>query len=246
MTDPSTSTLPDDFGRAFITGVHETLMGAADTLGDLDRRAGDGDFGTNITTAMKLATANIEADEPTTYRDWATAMYMAWLGVGGTSGPLFGMFFRDLAKAGEADADAGGASPAGGAAPEGEVGASSVPTLAQFAEALAAGQATVQKYGEAEVGDKTMVDALDPAVTTLREAADAGKDPAAALADAEQSAVDAAKSTAESVARRGRASYVGDAAKGVIDPGAAAMALIIGAARAAAAGESDVDTSWIS
>src|SRR5690625_6931783 len=93
------------------------------------------------------------------------------------------MFFRDLAKAGEADADAGGASPAGGAAPEGPPGASSVPTLAQFAEALAAGQATVQKYGEAEVGDKTMVDALNPAVTTLREAADAGKDPAAALAE---------------------------------------------------------------
>src|SRR5690625_1085088 len=101
MTDSSTQTLPDDFGRAFITGVHETLMSAADTLGDLDRRAGDGDFGTNITTAMKLLTANLEDDAPSSYRDWVTAMYMAWLGVGGTSGPLIGMCFRALAKAGE-------------------------------------------------------------------------------------------------------------------------------------------------
>ena len=245
MTDSSTQTLPDDFGRAFITGVHETLMSAADTLGDLDRRAGDGDFGTNITTAMKLLTANLEDDAPSSYRDWVTAMYMAWLGVGGTSGPLFGMFFRDLAKAGEAGSGADDESQNSEAAREGEPDGATTPTLTQFAEALAAGQSTVQKYGEAEVGDKTMVDALDPAVTTLRAAADAGKDPAAALDAAEQAARDAARATAESTARRGRASYVGDASKGVTDPGAAAMVLILGAARAAASGQGDVDTAWI-
>src|SRR5690625_5968244 len=134
-------------------------MSAADTLGDLDRRAGDGDFGTNITTAMKLLTANLEDDAPSSYRDWVTAMYMAWLGVGGTSGPLFGMFFRDLAKAGEAGSGADDESQNSEAAREGEPDGATTPTLTQFAEALAAGQATVQKYGEAEVGDKTMVDA---------------------------------------------------------------------------------------
>lgn len=239
MNDPSTQTLPDDFGRTFINGVGEVLLSAADALGDLDRRAGDGDFGANVTTAMKLVTSNIEADEPVTYREWVTTMYMAWLGVGGTSGPLFGMFFRDLAKAAD-DPEAG------------DSGGADVPTLSQLADALAAGQATVQKYGEAEVGDKTLVDALEPAAVALRDAAAAGKHPADALAEAEQAAVDAAKNTAESEARRGRASYVGDAAKGVIDPGAAAIALIIGAARAAASGENTVedgaqiDTSWIS
>lgn len=172
-------------------------------------------------------------------------MYMAWLGVGGTSGPLFGMFFRDLAKAGEAGSGADDESQNSEAAREGEPHGATTPTLTQFAEALAAGQATVQKYGEAEVGDKTMVDALDPAVTTLRAAADAGKDPAAALDAAEQAARDAARATAESTARRGRASYVGDASKGVTDPGAAAMVLILGAARAAASGQGDVDTAWI-
>lgn len=222
----STDTLPDDFGRSFVRGVHETLGAAADALGDLDRRAGDGDFGTNIRTAMTLAARTIEAEDPTTYRQWVTAMFMAWLGVGGTSGPLFGMFFRDLAKA------------AGDEAPD------AAPTLSRFAEALAAGQATIQRYGEASVGDKTMVDALDPAVTALREAAQSGAAPGEALAAAERAAVAAAQETAGTTARRGRASYVGEAARGVIDPGSAAMALVIGAARAAVDGE-DVDTAWI-
>ncbi|MGO1408203.1 MAG: DAK2 domain-containing protein [Brachybacterium sp.] len=243
MTNPTTSThdLPDDFGRDFVRGVHESLGGAADALGDLDRRAGDGDFGTNIRTALKLASGNIEDDQPTTYRQWVTTMYMGWLGVGGTSGPLFGMFFRDLAKA----AGDGGAGESSSAEPAGATGGAGAPSLAQFAEALAAGQGTVQKYGEADVGDKTMVDALDPAVTALRSDVESGTAPGEALAAAEKAAVEAARATAETTAKRGRASYVGDVAKGVIDPGAAAVALIIGAARAAADG-GDVDTAWIS
>ena len=227
----TSTTLPEGVGRAFVTTLRETLLGAADALGDLDRRAGDGDFGTNVRTAMKLVAARLDTEEPTSYRGWLTALYMGWLGVGGTSGPLFGMFFRDIAKAAEADGGEGADENA-------------VPSLAQFAEAIAAGQATVQKYGEAEVGDKTMIDALAPAVAALREAVGAGAAAGEALAAAERAAVEAARATAETTARRGRASYVGDVAKGVIDPGAAAMALVIGAARAAVDGD-DVDTAWI-
>src|SRR5699024_7657146 len=189
----------------FVPGGHETLLGAADALGDLDRRAGDGDFGTNVRTAMKLVAARFETEEPATYREWLTALYMGWLGVGGTSGPLFGMFFRDLAKAGEPDGGADAATDSDGSA-AGSVDQDAVPTLAQLTEALAAGQATVQKYGEAEVGDKTMVDALDPAVAALREAVEAGTAADEALAAAEQAAVEAARATADTTARRGRAS----------------------------------------
>src|SRR5699024_12261261 len=105
-----------------------------------------------------------------------------------------------------------------------------------------AGKATVQKYGEAAVGDTTMADALGPAVAALREAVEAGTAAGEALAAPAPAAVEAARATAETTARRGRASYVGDVAKGVIDPGAAAMALVIGAARAAV-DEGDVDTA---
>ena len=148
---PSTdTTLPDDLGPAFVTALQGALEDAAPALGDLDRRAGDGDFGDNVRTAMKNLARELESAEPEDYRGWVTAMSRAWLGVGGTSGPLFGMFYRDLAKA----------------AGDGEA-----PDLGALAEALEAGQAVIQKYGEAEVGDRTMVDALAPAVTALREAA---------------------------------------------------------------------------
>lgn len=222
MTDHA---LPDDFGRLVVTTLRETLEAAAPALGDLDRRAGDGDFGDNVRTAMKNLGRELEAGEPADYRGWVTAMSRAWLGVGGTSGPLFGMFYRDLAKA----------------AGDGEV-----PDLAALAEALEAGQAVIQKYGEAEVGDRTMVDALAPAVAALREAAGSGADAAHALGAAEKAAIDAAKGTAELTARRGRASYVGDSAKGVMDPGACAMALVIGALRAAVGADGgEVRADWI-
>lgn len=222
MTDHA---LPDDFGRLVVTTLRDTLEGAAPALGDLDRRAGDGDFGDNVRTAMKNLGRELEGGEPADYRGWVTAMSRAWLGVGGTSGPLFGMFYRDLAKA---------------------AGDGGVPDLAALAEALAAGQAVIQKYGEAEVGDRTMVDALAPAVAALREAAGSGADAAHALGAAEKAAIDAAKGTAELTARRGRASYVGDSAKGVMDPGACAMALVIGALRAAVGADGgEVRVDWI-
>lgn len=222
MTDHA---LPDDFGRLVVTTLRETLEDAAPALGDLDRRAGDGDFGDNVRLAMKNLGRELEGGEPADYRGWVTAMSRAWLGVGGTSGPLFGMFYRDLARA----------------AGDGEV-----PDLPALAEVLEAGQAVIQKYGEAEVGDRTMVDALAPAVTALREAAGSGADAVHALGAAEKAAIDAAKGTAELTARRGRASYVGDSAKGVMDPGACAMALVVGALRAAVGADGGkVQADWI-
>src|SRR5699024_3028653 len=141
----SSQTLPDDTGRRFVRGVHETLLGAADALGDLDRRAGDGDFGTNVRTAMKLVADRPETDAPTTHRGRLTALCRGWLVVGGTCGPLFGVFCRDLAKA-AATGDEGGTSRAGDKAGEGTAveadagaGEDAVPTLAQLTEALAAG-----------------------------------------------------------------------------------------------------------
>lgn len=234
MTDDQM--LGEDFGRAFITVLHETLSGAAPALGDLDRRAGDGDFGDNVRVAMKNAEKNIAETRPATYREWVGAMSMAWLGVGGTSGPLNGMFFRELSKA--AAGQGAGDGVGEGIRQEAD---GAVPTLAEFTEGLAAGQATVQRYGQAKVGDKTMIDALAPAVEALREGGTATE----ALARAAEAARTAAQGTAEVAAKRGRASYVGDVSKGVMDPGAAAMALVIASASAAAAGESTVETDWI-
>jgi dihydroxyacetone kinase-like protein len=220
----NTTTLPTDFGARWVSTLSESFLGKTDSLGDLDRQVGDGDFGSNIATALRLTKSNIDQGAPETYSQWVTALSRGFLGVGGTSGPLFGMFFRDLARCTSGQE----------------------PTLEEFAAGLTAGVATVQRYGKAEVGHKTMVDAIVPASQTLNAQVAEGAEPAAALEAAAAAAVEGAQSTAAILARRGRASYVGALARGVLDPGAAAAAIMIQAAAVAATGtEGPVDTSWI-
>jgi dihydroxyacetone kinase-like protein len=124
---------------------------------------------------------------------------------GGTSGPLFGMWFMQLARA-------------AGSAPE--IG------LTELAAGVAAGLEGIQKLGKAEPGDKTMVDALAPAAASLAAAADAGAPLATGLAETAAAARAGADATAPMLARRGRASYVGEAARGVCDPGALTVAML--------------------
>ncbi len=226
-TTTATAVLPEDFGQTWVEAMLATVLGsatsrgAATALGDLDRQAGDGDFGTNLTSAFKRVQAEVAATDPADYTAWLTAVSRGFLGTGGTSGPLFGMFFRELARCTE----------------------QRTPTVAELSAGLSAGVATVQRYGKAEVGHKTMVDALVPAATALADAVAAGADDA--LRQATQAAQQGARSTSDIVAKRGRASYVGEVARGVLDPGAVAAALMVQCADAAAAGRSGaVDTRW--
>jgi phosphoenolpyruvate---glycerone phosphotransferase subunit DhaL len=228
----TTTTLPADFASRWVTAMLNTVVGstatsndgAAESLGDLDRQSGDGDFGTNLTSAFTRVRAELESTSPATYTQWLTAVSRGFLGTGGTSGPLFGMFFRDLARCSTA----------------------STPTLTELAKGLQNGLATVQRYGKADVGHKTMVDAIAPAAEALTAQAAAGADPVTALEAAMAAAMEGARSTRDIIARRGRASYVGEVSRGVLDPGAAAVAIMIACAAAGAAGSDDaVDVSWI-
>ena len=175
-----------------------------DVLAELDRRAGDGDFGTNLASALRQASRRMSEDPS----DSASAVFArvseGFLDTGGTSGPLLGMWFRELSKATSHSADAGA-----------------------LAAGVAAGVAAVQRLGQAQVGDKTMVDAMLPAAEAMT-----GQDLDADLAAAARAARTGAASTQELRARRGRASYLGDVAVGVLDPGALIVALFFEAARA--------------
>lgn len=222
-------TLPASFAPYWVHAMLSTVLGSTDrdgvaeTLGDFDRRSGDGDFGTNLTSAFNRVRDEIAESGPDTYASWLTAVSRGFLGTGGTSGPLFGMFFRDLARCAGADS----------------------PTLAELSDGLNAGLATVQRYGKAEVGHKTMVDALAPAARALAEQVAVGTDPAEALDAAAGAAQDGALSTRDIVARRGRASYVGEVSRGVLDPGAVAVALMVRCAAGAARGAEDAaDVGW--
>lgn len=220
MTASSTDLRPQlgpQFGQRWTEGMIATFAVEATRLGELDRLSGDGDFGRNLTSAYARVEQEIAAAGPVVYRDWLTCVSRGFLGTGGTSGPLFGMFFRELARCAEGDE----------------------PALDELAQGLAAGLATVQRYGKAEVGHKTMVDAISPAVDALAA-------PGASLRDAAAAAVEGARSTAPIIARRGRASYVGEASRGVLDPGAVAMALVIEVAADAGDGTTaPADSSWV-
>jgi len=186
--------------RAWVRRFEERTRRHRDELTDLDRRCGDGDFGTNACAALARAVARLDdAADP------FAVLSDAFLNTGGTSGPLFGVWFRGFA------------------------GAWSTVELAAGAER---GLASVRRFGGADVGDKTMVDAIAPAVAALRAAAEQDKGLADALRDAARAARSGALATAGLTARRGRASYVGAAGEGVMDPGALAVALFFESAGA--------------
>lgn len=193
--------------RHWILGFADRVTAAEPQLTAYDQATGDGDFGSNIAGAVALVrTALAAVPDTAAAREVLTATATVFLDhVGGTSGPLFGLLFQALGRT---------------------VG--DTLTTGTLAEGVAEGLAAIQRVGEAQVGDKTLVDALAPAVDALRSLApDTNLDKAFHIAAT--AAVEGARSTRDIRARRGRASYVGDHAIGVPDPGAVTIGLLFGA-----------------
>ncbi|MGR6964602.1 dihydroxyacetone kinase subunit DhaL [Geodermatophilus sp. URMC 61] len=196
--------------REFARLVHEQR----DALTQLDAAIGDADHGANLDRGMTAAVAALEAqpgDDPAAVlKTVATTLIKT---VGGASGPLYGTFF--LRAAGALGGDDGRA----------------------LATAVRAGYDGVVARGKAERGDKTMLDALGPACDALDEALAAGKPVAEALGAAAQAAAAGRDATEPLVARKGRASYLGERSAGHVDPGAASAALLVQAAATALPGQ---------
>jgi dihydroxyacetone kinase-like protein len=203
------------FFRAWLAEAGTVIESQRDHLTQLDAAIGDADHGINIARGFSaIATALEQADTPTPGSVLTLAGSTLISKVGGASGPLYGMALR---QAGKSLGDTGDAS------------------LAELAASLEAALAGVQKLGAAREGEKTMVDALAPAVAALQKAIAEGADAAGALAAAAAAAADGAQATISMQALKGRASYLGPRSVGHEDPGAASMALILGALRDVAA-----------
>ena len=213
MSDRKASLDSTDVLR-MVAAAAEELAAHEDDLSRLDAVAGDGDHGLNMRGAMARATDLAQALDGATPSEVFDAVATAFFdGPGGASGALFGSFFRGIA---------------GGIGTRTEVDAS---TLAQ---ALAAGLSEVRRVGKAVVGDKTMLDALAPAVDAAVAAARARSLPAQVLSAAAAAARAGAERSSELTAGAGRARYSGDRSMGSRDPGASSAALILEAwARAA-------------
>ena len=171
----------------------------------LDGDIGDGDHGTNMDRGMKKALERLETTDGDDIGASLKAVGMALVSsVGGAAGPLYGTLFMQMgqAAAGKSELD-----------------------LAGFTDALDAGVQGVIKRGKAERGDKTMLDALGPALDALRE--EGGDDVAGGLRRAADAAREGMEATIPLVARKGRASYLGDRSAGHQDPGATSSHLLL-------------------
>ena len=192
---------------AMITSAAIRVAANRECLNRLDAALGDGDHGSSISTAFALAVDNIAAlDRPSPADIWLRTAKALMNGMGGASGALFGTLFLK-----------------GTSSIRGVDGLSKT----NMEQLWQAGLAAVKQRGRAEVGDKTMVDALEPAV----EAFAASDDYAMAWRAAADAAGLGAESTKHMTARQGRAKYLGERGIGHQDAGATTIALMFEAIR---------------
>jgi dihydroxyacetone kinase-like protein len=181
-----------------------------DHLTELDAAIGDADHGSNMDRGMKAAVAALDESPPTTTGGLFSTVGSTLIStVGGASGPLFGTLFLRMA---------------------GSFGPAETVAADDIAAAFRAGLGGVVDRGKAVPGDKTMYDALAPAVKALEVALGGHATLAAALKSARDAAATGRDATTPMLARKGRASYLGERSVGHQDPGAATVALLLEAA----------------
>ncbi len=205
MTDP-TSTLGYDEVLAWLRAFAAEVEAHREELVRLDTAIGDSDHGTNLHRGMGKVVEKLDTLSGADIGAALKAVGMALVSnVGGAAGPLYGTLFLQMgsATAGRETLD-----------------------LAGLAQALEAGVQGVKARGKAEPGDKTMLDALLPALDALRGAAGAG-DVTGALEAAADAAREGMEATAPLEARKGRASYLGPRSVGHQDPGATSSYLLL-------------------
>jgi phosphoenolpyruvate---glycerone phosphotransferase subunit DhaL len=200
--------------KRWVETAAATLREQRDYLTQLDAAIGDADHGTNMDRGFTAVVAKLDGLDATPGKLLTTVGSTLVSTVGGASGPLWGTAFR---RAGRALGDAPDFGPH------------------ELADALAAALAGVVELGAAQEGDKTMVDALAPAARAYRAGlGDGGA--GSALDTAAAAAEEGMRATTPMLARKGRASYLGERSIGHQDPGATSAALIIGALERALAG----------
>ena len=193
---------------AWVRSAAAAIEDQAAALTKLDSAIGDGDHGTNMNRGFKAAVQRLDALEGD--QDFGAvfkAVGMALIGkVGGASGPLYGSLFLGMGK---------------------ELGDAGDVEDQRLAAALRAGYDSVVARGKAQLEDKTMLDAWHPALEALDAGLAEGKELGAALDDAAAAAETGMKATIPMIARKGRASYLGERSRDHQDPGATSTQLIV-------------------
>lgn len=177
----------------------------SDRLSRLDSQCGDGDHGTTMTRAMEILESAIGPANERSLSEMFREAGWSVMGVdGGASSALLGSFIAGM----------------------GEVELGDAMDCAAMAASLKAGLHAVEKRTKARPGDKTMMDALDPAVESFGASAASGKTAGEAMIAAAAAAEAGAQSTMNLIARHGRAKYLGEKTLGCPDAGATSIALL--------------------
>lgn len=189
-----------------VLSVCETIKANKIYLSEVDGAIGDGDHGANMAKGFGLA-ANRIAAETTSYSDALEILGTVLLTeIGGSMGPLYGTFFLSFGKKLDDVKDIG---------------------AEQFLGALRSGAEAVMNIGGAQVGDKTMIDTLVPAIEAFELTSSGGATFAQSLGAMSTAAIDGRDSTKDMVSKLGRSSRLGERSRGTIDAGAASCAMIL-------------------
>ena len=200
-------TIPYPLVVRWIKHFQEVVAENKEYLTGLDSAIGDADHGINMDRGMRAVMTKIESLPEGDIGNLLRTAGMALVSsVGGAGGPLYGTLFMQMGSATKGKAEM---------------------TLDDWAGAVGSALQGVQSRGKAEPGDNTMVDALAPAAEALRIAAGNGSDLATALRQSTEAAREGMEATTPLVARKGRASYLGERSAGHQDPGATSSYLLI-------------------
>jgi dihydroxyacetone kinase-like protein len=190
----------------FLIELSKQVSQVKSELDSMDAGCGDGDFGSTMTRAFEQSTKALEQAQ----RDDVGAILISagaaiLSSAGGTAGPIFGALFMEAGKLAKGKREV---------------------ELQDLASMFDSSNRKIRFVGRAAVGDKTMIDALEPAVNSLKESARAGTSLQTALDRASEASKIGCESTKQMIAKYGRAKYLGEQTIGFVDPGAYLTSLV--------------------
>ena len=193
-------------GAIVVNDLIATIQRNKQYLSDIDGAIGDGDHGINMNKGFSL-TAEALRDNPGDLAHGLTVLSKILMTkIGGSMGPLYGYFFEAMAR---------------------ELTGKETIDAAVFGAMLRSSLTAIQAISDAVVGEKTLVDCLIPAVAAYERAVLSGAHFAAALTSMQEAATAGRDSTRDMLARKGRASRLGERSRGTLDPGATSCCLIL-------------------
>ncbi len=199
-------TFTSNEGSKIVLDMIKAIQENKQYLSEIDGAIGDGDHGINMNKGFTLCEKELEKKHGDLAYSLETLSKILMTEIGGSMGPLYGMFFSSMARI-----------------------CSNVRVIDAelFAVMLKAGEDGIKIIGNADVGDKTMLDTLIPAVDTFMETIQKGESFLIALNHMKSAAITGRDSTMGMLAKVGRASRLGERSKGYLDAGACSCCLII-------------------